>query len=155
MTCSARSVSSTGISLLKFIKLCAVSNVLSGVCKIGKPCLIAAWQKSRIWPLGAWCSVNSRPARGLPLLLAKLLASKTSIRSEALIINSPATNLSSSCSILAAIRLLCRTRRCKASPWLIHSACKLAAKSDMRGTLSVLLNGTRPITGNCAVPIWA
>ena len=69
--------------------------------------------------------------------------------------SSPATNLFSSCSIFDAIKLLCNTRRCFASPWLIHSAEIWAAKSEIRGTLSVLLNGTKPITGSFSEPICA
>ncbi len=127
--------------------------MLNLVCKIGKPFFIAAWQNSKACALGAFCSVNTKPASGIPLLLAKLLASNTSTRSEPLIISSPATNLCISCSIFDAIKLLCNTRRCAASPWLIHSAEMCAAKSDMRGTLKVLLKGTKPITGMQSLPI--
>ena len=116
VTCSARSVSSTGISLLRLAKLCAVSNVLSAVCKIGKPCLIAVWQNASTCSFGVWCSVRTKPASGIPLLLAKLDAKSTSIRSDALMISSPATNLCSSCSMFDAIKLLCNTRRWVASP---------------------------------------
>ena len=51
-----------------------------------------------------------------------------------------------------AIKLLCKTRRCFALPSLIQVACNCAAKSERRGTLSVSLKGTKPMTGNCSEP---
>ncbi|SSP96139.1 Uncharacterised protein [Acinetobacter baumannii] len=116
VTCSARSVSSVGISLPKSDRRCAVSSVFKWVCKIGNPCLIALWQNSKSLGAGASRSVNTKPASGIPLLVARLLASNTSVRSEALMISSPAMNLFSSYSMLEAIKLECKIRRVFASP---------------------------------------
>jgi len=66
---------------------------------------MALWQNSKSSGAGASRSVNTKPASGIPLLVAKLLASNTSVRSDALIISSPAMNLLSSYSILEAIKL--------------------------------------------------
>ena len=114
---------------------------------------MAPWQNSRTLFAGADCSVKTNPAKGIPLLVATLAASKVSVRCAALMISSPATNFCNSASISEAIKLVWRIRRCFASPSCNQVPLTTDAISKLRGTLRMLLKGTKPIIGKSSVPI--
>lgn len=111
---------------------------------------MAPWQELRTLFAGADCSVKTNPAKGIPLLVATLAASKVSVRCAALMISSPATNF--------AIRL----RYLKQSSWYeefdvaASPSCNQVpsttdAMSKLRGTPRMLLKGTKPIIGKSSV----
>jgi hypothetical protein len=74
------------------------------VCKIGRPCLIALWQNSKIFA-GALVQLKLNLPKEFHYWLQDYLQVRASVRSDALIISSPATNLFSSYSMLEAIKL--------------------------------------------------
>ena len=79
-------------------------------------------------------------------------ATSKSSRSPGVTMSVPGLKLDSALLTVRAVSVLRCTRLVLASPMLSHSAPMASATSKVRGTLRTLLKGTKPITGNCAVP---
>ncbi|MNN21227.1 hypothetical protein D3C81_1345390 [compost metagenome] len=109
---SARSRSSTGISRLSELSWLAVSYEPVLTERIGRPACRAPRHKPRMRASGLLSLVSSRPARGTPLIAARLTARMMSSRSPGVTTRVPGV---SSGTVLATVRaqmMILFMRRC-------------------------------------------